>query len=166
MFECLDLLITHYLLLITHCSLPIAFREGNEAQKSTAGFSRKSRERYHERQETETTIVAGWKSLSSAIGKLPATTASQTPETVEAALPAQTAPEFEAPAAEPIPVQSKESSLTHRFQAPDKEATVRFTVDMSESLHRKLSMLAARTARKKVDIVRMLLEDGLKEVEG
>jgi predicted DNA-binding protein len=32
------------------------------------------------------------------------------------------------------------------------------------SEHRKLSMLAARTGRKKVDIVRMLLEDGLKEV--
>ena len=60
------------------------------------------------------------------------------------------------------PVQSKESSLTHRLQAPDK-ATVRFTVDRSESLHRKLSMLAAKTGRKKVDIVRMLLEDGLKE---
>ncbi|WP_377482032.1 MAG: hypothetical protein P2A85_28920 (plasmid) [Microcoleus anatoxicus] len=95
----------------------------------------------------------------------PAPTASQTPETVEAALPAPTAPEFESPASESIPAQSKESSLTHRLQAPDKEATVRFTVDMSESLHRKLSMLAARTGRKKVDIVRMLLEDGLKEVE-
>jgi predicted DNA-binding protein len=34
---------------------------------------------------------------------------------------------------------------------------------MSESLHRKLSMLAARIGRKKVDIVRMLLENGLKE---
>lgn len=94
-------------------------------------------------------------------------TASQTPETVEAALPAPTLPSPEALAPEPIPVQStKESSLTHRLQAPDKEATVRFTVDMSESLHRKLSMLAARTGRKKVDIVRVLLEDGLKEVEG
>ena len=60
------------------------------------------------------------------------------------------------------PVQSKESSLTHRLQAPDKEVTVRFTVDMSETLHRKLSMLAAKTGRKKVDIVRMLLEEGLK----
>ncbi|MEG4588973.1 hypothetical protein QUA54_27705 [Microcoleus sp. MOSTC5] len=50
-------------------------------------------------------------------------------------------------------------------EASEKEATVRFTVDMSESLHRKLSMLAARTRRKKVDIVRMLLEDGLKDVE-
>ncbi len=39
-------------------------------------------------------------------------------------------------------------------------------MDMPESVHRKLSMLAGRTGRKKVDIVRMLLEDGLKEVEG
>ena len=93
------------------------------------------------------------------VSPAPTPTASLTPE---AGLPALTAPEPTAPA-EPIPVQSKESSLTHRLQAPDKEATVRFTVDMSESLHRKLSMLAARTGRKKVDIVRMLLEDGLKE---
>jgi hypothetical protein len=100
------------------------------------------------------------------VSQAPTPTASQTPETVEAVLPALTAPESEAPAAEPIPVQSKETSLTHRLQAPDKEATVRFTVDMSETLHRKLSMLAARTGRKKVDIVRVLLEDGLKEVDG
>ncbi len=37
---------------------------------------------------------------------------------------------------------------------------------MPESVHRKLSMLAARTGRNKVDIVRMLLEDGFKKVEG
>jgi predicted DNA-binding protein len=37
---------------------------------------------------------------------------------------------------------------------------------MSETLHRKLSMLAAKPGRKKVDIVRMLLEDGLKETDG
>jgi hypothetical protein len=30
-----------------------------------------------------------------------------------------------------------------KLQAPDKYATVRFTVDMSETLHRKLSILAA-----------------------
>jgi hypothetical protein len=41
--------------------------------------------------------------------------------------------------------------MTYRLQAPDKEATVRFTMDMSESLHRKLLMLAAKTGRKKVD---------------
>ncbi len=90
----------------------------------------------------------------------------ETLPTPEAALPALTPPQPEASAAEPVSAPSQKSSLTHRLQAPDKEATVRFTVDMPESLHRKLSMLAARTGRKKVDIVRMLLEDGLKEVEG
>ena len=89
-------------------------------------------------------------------------TASLTPEAV---LPTSTPllPEVSAP--QPVSIQSKELSLMSKLQAPDKEATVRFTVDMSETLHRKLSMLAARTGRKKVDIVRMLLEDGLKEVE-
>jgi hypothetical protein len=38
-----------------------------------------------------------------------------------------------------------------KLQAPDKEATVRFTVDISETLHRKLSILVAKTGRKKVD---------------
>ena len=84
----------------------------------------------------------------------------------EIALPVATPPKPEASAPQPVSIQSKEPSLMSKLQAPDKEATVRFTVDMSETLHRKLSMLAARTGRKKVDIVRMLLEDGLKEVEG
>jgi plasmid maintenance system killer protein len=53
--------------------------------------------------------------------------------------------------------------MMSKLQALDKEATVRFTADMSETLHRKLSMLAAKTGRKKVDIVWMLLEDRLKE---
>ncbi|MEG4280872.1 CopG family transcriptional regulator [Microcoleus sp. MON1_C1] len=90
-------------------------------------------------------------------------TASLTPEAV-LPIPTPLLPELSAP--QPVSIQSKEPSLMSKLQAPDKEATVRFTVDMSESLHRKLSMLAARTGRKKVDIVRMLLEDGLKEVEG
>jgi len=38
-----------------------------------------------------------------------------------------------------------------KLQAPDKEPTVRFTVDMSKSLNRKLSILTAKTGRKKVD---------------
>lgn len=58
-----------------------------------------------------------------------------------------------------------ESNLVSKLQTPSKEATVRFTVDMPESMHRKLSMLAAKTGRKKVDIVRLLLEDALKGVE-
>jgi hypothetical protein len=101
----------------------------------------------------------------------PTRTASLTPEAAlpatppEIALPVATQPQPEALAPETVPIQSKEPSLRSKLQAPDKEATVRFTVDMSESLHRKLSMLAAKTGRKKVDIVRMLLEEGLKEVD-
>ena len=86
-----------------------------------------------------------------------------TPPQPEAALLTATPPQPEVSAPHPVPTQSKEPSLMSKRQAPDKEATVRFTVDMSETLHRKLSMLAAKTGRKKVDIVRMLLEDGLKE---
>ena len=74
-----------------------------------------------------------------------------TPPTPEAALPIATPPQPEASAPEPVPAPSKESSLTHRLQAPDKEATVRFTVDMSEFVYHKLSMFAAKTGRKKVD---------------
>ena len=94
---------------------------------------------------------------------LPASTP-PTPPTREAALPTATPPQPEVLVPDPVPIQSKEPSLMSKLQAPDKEATVRFTVDMSESLHRKLSMLAAKTGRKKVDIVRMLLEDGLSAV--
>jgi len=87
---------------------------------------------------------------SSAPTPTPSQTA-ETPPTPEAALPIATPPQPEASAPEPVPAPSKESSLTHRLQAPNKEATVRFTVDMSEFVHRKLSMLAAKTGRKKVD---------------
>jgi hypothetical protein len=58
-------------------------------------------------------------------------------------LPTAKPPQPEASAPEPVRIQSKGPSLMSKLQAPDKEATVRFTVDMSESLHHKLSMLAA-----------------------
>jgi hypothetical protein len=45
------------------------------------------------------------------------------------------------------------------------EATTRFTVALPLSLHHKLSVLAARTGRKKVDIVRMLLDEALSDIE-
>jgi hypothetical protein len=54
--------------------------------------------------------------------------------------------------------------MMSKLQALDKEATVRFTADMSETLHRKLSMLAACDgAQESGPSLRMLLEDGLKE---
>lgn len=95
--------------------------------------------------------------LMEAASPAPICIASLTPETAlsatplpEAALPIATPPQS-ALSAQPVPIQSKEPSLMSKLQAPDKEATVRFTVDMSETLHRKLSMLAAKTGRKKVD---------------
>jgi hypothetical protein len=68
-----------------------------------------------------------------------------------ASLITETPPQPEPSAPHPVLTQSKEPSLMSKLQAPDKEATVTFSVDMSESLHRKLSMLAAKTERKKVD---------------
>ncbi len=61
--------------------------------------------------------------------------------------------------------KSKESSLMDKLQVQPKEATKRFTVDLAESLHRKLSILAAKTGRSKADIVRLLLDDALKDVK-
>ncbi|MEW5860686.1 MAG: hypothetical protein AB1861_25485 [Cyanobacteriota bacterium] len=57
-----------------------------------------------------------------------------------------------------------ESSLIDKFQAPPKEATVRFTVDLPASMHRKLSLLAARTGKKKAEIVRVLLNEVLEDI--
>ena len=60
---------------------------------------------------------------------------------------------------------SKELSLMEKLQVQPKEVTKRFTVDLPETMHRKLSILAARTGRTKADIVRLLLQDALKDVE-
>lgn len=60
---------------------------------------------------------------------------------------------------------NKESSLMKKLQLEAKEPTIRFTMDLKESLHRKLSILAAKTGRTKVDIVRMLLDDALEDVD-
>jgi len=56
------------------------------------------------------------------------------------------------------------SKIMDKLQLAPKEATKRFTVDLSESLHRKLSILSAQTGRSKADIVRMLLEEALSEI--
>jgi hypothetical protein len=60
---------------------------------------------------------------------------------------------------------TKLSIMSQLQQVPPKEATVRLTVDLTESMHRKLSMMAARTGRKKAEIVRLLLDEALQEVE-
>jgi hypothetical protein len=60
---------------------------------------------------------------------------------------------------------TKELSLMEKLQIEAKEATTRFTVDLPNTMHRKLSLLAVRTGRKKAEIVRMLLDEALKDVE-
>ncbi|ACB54567.1 unknown (plasmid) [Crocosphaera subtropica ATCC 51142] len=69
-------------------------------------------------------------------------------------------------------VESKEAVTTDKTSIMDKlqpieqrEATKRFTVDLPDSMHRKLSILSAKTGRTKADIVRMLLDDILKDIE-
>ena len=57
------------------------------------------------------------------------------------------------------------SSLMDKLQVEAKEGTKRFTIDLRESVHRKLSILSARTGRSKADIIRMVLDDVLKDVE-
>lgn len=79
--------------------------------------------------------------------------------------------EIDAKAAVTVPVppepvkEAKETDLMSKLQTPAKEPTVRFTVDLSESMHRKLTMLAAKTGRKKADIVRLLLDEALTDVD-
>jgi hypothetical protein len=64
-------------------------------------------------------------------------------------------------ATEEIP---NEPPLTDKFQTPPKEATIRLTVDLPASMHRRLSLLAARTGKRKAEIVRLLLDEVLKDV--
>lgn len=56
------------------------------------------------------------------------------------------------------------SSLMDKLQVEAKEGTKRFTIDLRESVHRKLSILSARTGRSKADIIRMVLDDVLKDI--
>jgi len=58
------------------------------------------------------------------------------------------------------------SNLTSRLQRiTPKEPTVRFTIDLTESMHRNLSVLAAKTGRKKAEIIRLLLDEALKDLD-
>lgn len=55
---------------------------------------------------------------------------------------------------------SDKPSILDKLQPVEsREATKRFTVDLPESMHRKLSILSAKTGRSKADIVRTLLDE-------
>ena len=64
----------------------------------------------------------------------------------------------------PVPPQPPTSLMSRLMQnTPEKEPTVRLTVDLPQSTHKKLSILCANTGMKKVEVVRMLLDDALKD---
>lgn len=77
-------------------------------------------------------------------------------------------PEPTVEAAKPVTsnkAKNKESSLMDKLQVEAKESTTRLTVDLPDSMHRRLSILAAKTGRKKAEIVRMLLDEALPDLE-
>ncbi|MEA5595716.1 CopG family transcriptional regulator [Rivularia sp. UHCC 0363] len=62
--------------------------------------------------------------------------------------------------------KTKKASIISKLQqGSEKEPTVRLTVDLPQSMHRKLSILAASTGKKKAEIVRLLLDEALEEVD-
>jgi hypothetical protein len=67
-------------------------------------------------------------------------------------------------ASKPISPQPSTSLMSRLMQnTPEKEATVRLTVDLPKSTHTKLSILCAQNGLKKAEVVRMLLDDALKD---
>jgi hypothetical protein len=68
------------------------------------------------------------------------------------------------PVSTPQPAKFNLMSQLQQTNHP-KEPTIRLTVDLPESMHRKLSVLAAKTSKKKVEIIRFLLDEALKDVE-
>ncbi|KYC39610.1 hypothetical protein WA1_30160 [Scytonema hofmannii PCC 7110] len=64
-----------------------------------------------------------------------------------------------------IESKNKTGSMSEKFKVAPKEPTVRLTVDLTETQHRKLSILAAKNGRKKAEIVRMLLDEALADID-
>jgi macrodomain Ter protein organizer (MatP/YcbG family) len=85
-----------------------------------------------------------------------ATQPENAPENVEESIESQPT--------EPSQKLEKGSLMSRLMEAPEKEATVRITVDLPKSMHQKLSLLSARSGKKKAEIIRMLLTDVFNEV--
>lgn len=93
-------------------------------------------------------------------------TSEATPKDLESQPPPSTTDtDTPAQSQEPATPPAKSRVMEKLMSAPiQKEPTVRFTVDLTETMHRKLSILAAKTGKKKAEIVRMLLDEALQEV--
>ena len=63
----------------------------------------------------------------------------------------------------PAKSKKKELSVSDRLQPVEREATVRITVDLPESLHKRLSIYCATSGNKKAEVVRVLLDEFLSE---
>ncbi len=63
----------------------------------------------------------------------------------------------------PAKTKKKELSVTDRLQPVEREATVRITVDLPESLHKRLSIYCATSGNKKAEVVRVLLDEFLSQ---
>jgi hypothetical protein len=70
----------------------------------------------------------------------------------------------EQPSAKPTMNNITAANLIDSIPVVTKEATVRFTVDLPESMYRDLSILAAKRGVSKADLVRMLLNDALENI--
>jgi len=99
-------------------------------------------------------------------GEQPEAEAAPTSEVEEEITPVESESKPIAPTAPKSDIKlSASSSLMNKLQVEAKEGTKRFTIDLRESVHRKLSILSARTGRSKADIIRMVLDDVLKDVD-
>ncbi|MEL7037780.1 MAG: CopG family transcriptional regulator [Cyanobacteria bacterium J06592_8] len=59
--------------------------------------------------------------------------------------------------------KKKELNVNDRLQPVEREATVRITVDLPESLHKRLSIYCATSGNKKAEVVRVLLDEYLSQ---
>ncbi|MGL5879200.1 MAG: CopG family transcriptional regulator [Xenococcaceae cyanobacterium] len=59
----------------------------------------------------------------------------------------------------------KKSIVEKLMMTTEREATVRLTVDLPESMHRQLSYLAVKSGKKKAEIVRALIDDLLQSLD-
>lgn len=75
------------------------------------------------------------------------------------------APKPQQQAPKPVMKDITAANFIDNIPVVTKEATVRFTVDLPESMHRNLSILAAKKGQSKADIIRMVLDEALVDVE-
>lgn len=83
---------------------------------------------------------------------------------LETGIPASKSEPNKQPAANPTMKDITAANFIDNIPVMAKEATVRFTVDLPESMHRELSILAAKKGVNKSDIIRMLLDDALEDI--